>query len=429
MPVPPVKNFKGELHGPEKRPVQTNPNRQPAVDVTRFSGKTAGERIAAAIATLPDEGGIVNALGLYGTQTIASDVLSGLTKPCQVWLGEATYEVNLNTHSLTIGRNQSIIGHNTIIRSIAAGVSGWHTNAGILETKQNATTGSIKSGNDQLTVANSSGIEIGDVIAIEGAQGGSEYQEAILSSGIDANDTTIPVDGTANFPRAGTLLIASEVIQYTSTDGTHFLGATRGALGTSAASHSSGAALQLMHHLRATVEDISGNIVTLDTAASLSVSTAEVLSGVQHPALNGTLTIDGRQNRAEADPANNIIGIVSTLSRFLYIGPDVQIINCDHCAVLLESSYDASVRGRYAGNGRPGDGLGADVFIFRGSKRCDVRPTSMVDGNIAAFIDDRTQSANKLDGSSENNFASLPPITSHKIAVEISSCQIGRAHV
>jgi hypothetical protein len=60
-----------------------------------------------------------------------------------------------------------------------------------------------------------------------------------LSSAIDASVTTIPLNSLVGFPTSGTILIGSEQINYTGqdTDAITLTGATRGANGTSAASH------------------------------------------------------------------------------------------------------------------------------------------------------------------------------------------------
>jgi hypothetical protein len=60
-----------------------------------------------------------------------------------------------------------------------------------------------------------------------------------LSSAIDASVTTIPLNSLIGFPTSGTILIGSEQITYTGqdTDAITLTGATRGANGTSAASH------------------------------------------------------------------------------------------------------------------------------------------------------------------------------------------------
>ena len=61
-----------------------------------------------------------------------------------------------------------------------------------------------------------------------------------LRSGIDDDDTTIPVTSASSFDSTGTIIINSENITYTGTTSTTFTGATRGAESTTAASHDSG---------------------------------------------------------------------------------------------------------------------------------------------------------------------------------------------
>ena len=60
----------------------------------------------------------------------------------------------------------------------------------------------------------------------------------LLNGGINDAVTTITVDSTADFPSAGTMTIGSEKITYTGITSTTFTGCTRGAGGTTAATHS-----------------------------------------------------------------------------------------------------------------------------------------------------------------------------------------------
>ena len=62
-----------------------------------------------------------------------------------------------------------------------------------------------------------------------------------LSSGINDSVTTIPVTSNSGFPTAGTLAIGDELITYTGKGTNTMTSATRGALGTTAAAHNSGA--------------------------------------------------------------------------------------------------------------------------------------------------------------------------------------------
>ena len=64
-----------------------------------------------------------------------------------------------------------------------------------------------------------------------------------LNGGINNSVTTITVVSTANFPTAGQIRIASEVITYTGITSTTFTGCTRGARGSANVAHSTGVAV------------------------------------------------------------------------------------------------------------------------------------------------------------------------------------------
>jgi len=64
-----------------------------------------------------------------------------------------------------------------------------------------------------------------------------------ISAGISATDTVIPLTSSTDFPSAGVIQIDSETITYTAVSGNNLIGATRGAESTTAATHSSSAAV------------------------------------------------------------------------------------------------------------------------------------------------------------------------------------------
>jgi len=63
--------------------------------------------------------------------------------------------------------------------------------------------------------------------------------ETTLSADVNASAVVIEVADTSAFPAAGAITIESEVVLYTGKDATHFTGCTRGAQGTTGASHTS----------------------------------------------------------------------------------------------------------------------------------------------------------------------------------------------
>ena len=68
-----------------------------------------------------------------------------------------------------------------------------------------------------------------------------------LNGAIDASVTTITVTSTTGFPTTGYITIELEAISYTGVTGTQFTGCTRGADGTTAASHAD--ATQVFHNI------------------------------------------------------------------------------------------------------------------------------------------------------------------------------------
>ena len=72
---------------------------------------------------------------------------------------------------------------------------------------------------------------------------GGEVSGAVFTTvneDLDTSETTITLTSAASFPSSGTLLIESELITYSGKSTNDITGATRGALGTTAATHSNG---------------------------------------------------------------------------------------------------------------------------------------------------------------------------------------------
>jgi hypothetical protein len=78
----------------------------PTVYPQWFPGANAGVKIIAAIAALPTTGGIIDARGLEGSQTISNDMFIGVTKPVTLLLGAATFAMSsvqtINVPSISV---------------------------------------------------------------------------------------------------------------------------------------------------------------------------------------------------------------------------------------------------------------------------------------------------------------------------------------
>jgi hypothetical protein len=158
-----------------------------------------------------------------------------------------------------------------------------------------------------------------------GSWGGQQLGQftSTLSSSINTSVTSLTMASTTSFPSTGTIIVGSELITYTSNSGGTLSGLTRGALGTTAASHSSGA----------TVTDAS-NFFAWNAAASGDVITAPGLWSLDNFGNKLIATINGGESfEWDSNPigANNtratIITGAPTASAFTLVStPDRHLI-------------------------------------------------------------------------------------------------------
>lgn len=94
------------------------------------TGATAGAKIAACIADLPSTGGVADARGIEGNQTISQNIWDGVSKPVTLLLGAANFTVTV-TQSIDCDSCQIIgLGHNGV--STTAGTV--FTSSGLTKT-------------------------------------------------------------------------------------------------------------------------------------------------------------------------------------------------------------------------------------------------------------------------------------------------------
>jgi hypothetical protein len=158
-----------------------------------------------------------------------------------------------------------------------------------------------------------------------GSWGGQQLGQftSTLSSSINTTVTSLTMASSTSFPSTGTVIVGSELITYTGNSGGTLSGLTRGALGTTAASHSSGA----------TVTDAS-NFFSWNAAASGDVVTAPGIWSLDNFGNKLIATINGGESfEWDSNPigANNtratIISGAPTASAFSLVStPDRHLI-------------------------------------------------------------------------------------------------------
>jgi hypothetical protein len=158
-----------------------------------------------------------------------------------------------------------------------------------------------------------------------GSWGGVQQGQftSTLSSGINASVTSLTLTSASSFASSGTVQIGTELITYTGVSGNTLSGLTRGALGTTAAIHSSGA----------TVTDAS-NYFAWNSAASGDIVTAPGLWSLDNLGNKLIATINGGESfEWDSNPtgANNtratIISGAPTASAFSLVStPDRHLV-------------------------------------------------------------------------------------------------------
>ena len=385
-----------------------------------YDGDNAGEQIANAIDGLPVGGGVIDARGFTGTQTIASDIFASRTTPFTLLLGEAIFEIDLTSYGLSLNSNQQVILNGTTCQPSTSNPTGFSTTASFFRSNITETTGTISASSASLVLASVAGLEVGSLVAVNGASGVNTNSQTTLSSTIDGSVTTIPLVDASDLPATYTVFIGSEIIIGTEKSGNDLINVTRGVYGTSPVGHTSGDTVSLSPYFRAVVESIAGTTVTLSGNATTAVTSARVLYGITNSSVSGIGIIDGRSDRTIAAPAKNSFGIFLNLATRFTIGDDLVFRKWDHGGVHLQSSWSNYVGGRYYANSRPADSTGANLWLFRNSSFNVVNIAEMTDSYVGLYIDDRTSSANLYDGPSNKNTISLPFVSATTNAIEIS---------
>lgn len=374
----------------------------------QFAGATAGAKITAATAALPSSGGTVDASNLTGSQTIST---AGFTlgfsdgRPVTYIFGPATYNVVVGTTVINFYDNVRIVLNNTTFQPSTAAPSNMGT--GLFTNKIFTTTGSITASSNTLTVADATGFSVGKIVAVRGMSNSivaATHQYTTITDNIDAATTSIPIASNSGFTQvAGEYFKINNEIVTGTISGDYLIDVTRGVLGTTAASHTSGDRFNYTPSLVTEILGVSGTTITLRDAADVTVTSAPVEVGVYNVSFEGTGVMDGRQDRSGPD-ADNSAGLWIHFSSRVSMGPDIFIKNFDHNGTFLVASWYNNIRASVSGIGRPADGLGFGHLIWGQSKYNYYDVASIFDSGTWGFgIDDRSTKAARYDGCPEYN--------------------------
>ena len=144
-----------------------------------------------------------------------------------------------------------------------------------------------------------------------------------LSSGINTSVTSLTMASSTSFPSSGTVLINNELITYTANSGGTLSGLTRGASGTTAASHSSGATVTDASNFFAWNAAASGDIVTAPGLWSLDNFGNKVIATISG---GETFEWDSDPTTANATRATILANAPTSSSFSLVSTPDRHLI-------------------------------------------------------------------------------------------------------
>ena len=166
-----------------------------------------------------------------------------------------------------------------------------------------------------------------------GSWGGQQAGQftSTLSSSINTSVTSLTMASSSSFPSSGTVIIGTELITYTGNSSGTLSGLTRGANGTTAASHSSGATVTDASNFFAWNSAASGDIITAPGLWSLdnfgnkliaTINSGETFEWNSNP----TGATDTRATIVSNAPTASAFSLVSTPDRHLiFFGTETTI--------------------------------------------------------------------------------------------------------
>lgn len=259
-------------------------------------------------------------------------------------------------------------------------------------------TGSFN--NKVVALSTVTGAHVGSEVAILGVHVDETIQYPLAGS-ITSSATSFNLTGSTTHTIHDTpvyLQVDSETIYCTVTAAGAVTVITRGANGTTAASHTSGTVAFWMNAFVSYITAISGFNVTLNSAPQANFTGAEFWIGAYSHHITGYGLIDGEFVEATGDADAFFMGIGSVLSRHCTIdATGLDIRNTPFAGIFEHGPMDNHLRVRTITKcGRSGSGLGGSAWILGSGRRTHIVADHFESCANTGFIDDKSESGGKL---------------------------------
>lgn len=277
----------------------------------------------------------------------------------------------------------------------------------VIQGRENIGIGNTSKDSKVITMNDTTNLDVGSRIAVEGAGKMLKSQSTSLESASITSSTTSfkLTNDDGKFPNNDYLRIGSELIKYSTINNGTVNVTERGALGTSASSHSKGDRIGLSTVMYTDVVKISGNKVTVKDSIPLNLYQTNIHYGVLRAGIIGG-QIDG--NKVPTGSSSSVYNTLYRTAKSCYFN-DVLMNEAEHGGIHLgrgtKDCKGNNVTFRNCGVVSLSSGnKGAGLWMFQGCENNTfTNVTFSGSGWVGCYIDDRTTLANKFDAPNYDN--------------------------
>jgi hypothetical protein len=370
--------------------VSTGVSAAGVLELDEFLGETAGEKIASAIQSLPEDGGVIDCRSLTGQQILDRDVFAGLeARRVTILFGPATFLVSqrqMIKSNVTIRlEGTTFVPAGSVDRIFGA----YYANA----------TAATSSGSPTIIVSSEQAVELGDPILVMGQIPRGGRDSTSLTSSVTATDLVLPVASTEGFvasdPADRYLRIEEELIRYDEVTSSSIIVARngRGCCGTQATGHPTGATVDRAVYEKFYATAIDGQEIQLDRPVAISSNGGlPVIIGSKDVTIEGVGTLKG-SGTAE--------GIHAIAPRNWRIGSGITFRSFSGTAALLfEVASDCRIEATFSD--MPGPSSTVAVFFIRNCSGNRIGG-SYLGCRRPIVLDDRSTHPRRFDNLSDFN--------------------------